>query len=93
MRSASTGATLKHNPGTETRARRRGRPLIINHVGHYLAASLSLLLSLSRTHTHAQLRAHSLPVTFFRCFYQTGKLFIVSVIIPLSLLTTSLVSL
>ncbi len=73
MRSVSKGATLKHNPRTETRDKSRGRPSIINHVGHYLSLSLSLSLSHSHTHTqkHTQLPAffhssHFLPLSFHR---------------------------
>ncbi len=53
MRSVSKGATLKHNPRTETRDKSRGRPSIINHVGHYLSLSLSLPLSHSHTSTYS----------------------------------------
>lgn len=93
MRSASGRATLKHNPGTETRDKGRGRPLIINHVGHYLADSLSL--APSHTHTHIYIRTQrntlnykhftflSLPHPVF--IYPTGTCFVVSVVIPFEL--------
>lgn len=74
MRSASRGATLKHNPRTETQDKKRGRPSIINHVGHYLTDSLSL--SVTHTHTHAQTETHTQLRTFHSSHILLLSLFI-----------------
>lgn len=72
MRSSGRGATLKHNPRTETRDKRRGRPSIINHAGHYLADSLSP--THTQTHTLNYKHAPFLSSLSLR-LYRTGKLF------------------
>lgn len=75
MRSASRGATLKHNPRTETWDKRRGRPSIINHVGHYLIDSLSHthICTHRNIPTYQRLPFLSLSPSVF--IYQPGKLF------------------
>lgn len=79
MRSASGRATLKHNPGTETRDKGRGRPLIINHVGHYLADSLSLAPSHTHTYIHTHTKKHThlqtlyIPLTASSCLYLSDR--------------------
>lgn len=77
MRSVRSRATLKHNPRTETRDKRRGKLLIINRVSHYLPGSLSLSLYLSHTYMctqrNTQLQTLSFPLSFSLYLYLTDR--------------------
>lgn len=72
MRSVSRGATLKHNPRTETQDKKRWWPLIINHPGHYLAESFSSSSHPSHTHI-SQLQPQLIPLTLSLSFYSSDR--------------------